>query len=83
MRMEKKNMVIVKFKDNSYGIRRISVLSALNGTFEFLDKKDNYWWGGSEYHQNYSFKSLEDAKKRLGDYMAIKPVAPDYGEVVY
>jgi len=73
-------MVIVKFKDKTYGIRRDCRISASG--FEFLDKRDNYWWAGAEYQPNYSFTKLEQAQARLEEYKNIKTEVPDYGEVI-
>lgn len=71
-------MELVRFNDNTYGIRRRHWLPL---EYSFLDVKDeSYWWYGNDYINKYCKTSYEKAfeifKRR------IDKTKPDVGTVV-
>lgn len=75
-------MEIVKFKDGTYGIRRDCFLIPGVPSYEFLDKRDAYWWTKGEYKNHFAFDTIEKAKTRLEQISAVVVKVEDYGEPI-
>ena len=51
-------MVIVKFKDGKYAVRKFSITGLC---YEYKDLKDTYWWSRGSNFFSHCKGSLEDA----------------------
>ncbi len=54
-------MKIVKFKDGTYGIRKLTIIG-----YQFLDiEKADYWWFNKEYVNTKCKGTLEQTKEAM------------------